>query len=142
MNKKLWVAVGVAFVGMYALDFVMHGLILKADHALSPELYRAPELKHYLSSVLGHLLFGFAFAWIYIKGVEPAKPAVGQGVRYGVAVGLLFHGYDALVTYGVQPITAVLAIKWLILGVIELAILGALVALAYGRGEAAKVPAM
>jgi hypothetical protein len=142
MNKKLWVAAGVAFVGMYALDFVMHGLILQGDHARTPELFRNPELKHHLSSVLGYLLFGLAFAWIYVKGFEAAKPAVGQGVRYGVAVGLLFHGYNALGAYGVQPITAVLAIKWFILGLIELAILGALVALAYGRGEEAKVPAM
>ena len=38
--------------------------------------------------LLAHVLMAGAFAWIYARGRE-AKPWMAQGVRYGIAAGLL-----------------------------------------------------
>jgi len=38
--------------------------------------------------ILAHVIMSGAFVWIYARGVE-ARPWLGQGIRYGVAIILL-----------------------------------------------------
>ncbi|MBI4512899.1 MAG: hypothetical protein HY702_02210 [Gemmatimonadetes bacterium] len=86
--------------------------------------------------IVGRILFPLAFAWIYTKGYEPAKAPLGQGIRYGLAVGGVYAGYGAWVGYAVTPLALSLTLKTFLLGIVEMAILGVLVALVYGRRAA------
>jgi hypothetical protein len=90
MNKKFLVAWLVLFVLYFVGGFVVHGVLLKADYAatalMRPEA-EAQKLMHLM--ILAHVLMAGAFVWIYARGVEN-KPWLGQGLRFGLAVALLF----------------------------------------------------
>lgn len=133
MNKKFLVAWLVVFVLYMAGGFVIHGLLL-ADEYLATGLMRpeaeAQELMHLM--ILAHVLMAGAFTWIYARGVEN-KPWLGQGLRFGLAVAVLFVPIY-IIYYVVQPTPGVLAVRQIAYDTILTVVLGAAVAFLY-RGE-------
>ena len=90
MNKKFFIAWLVLFIVWMAGDFLVHGVLLKSDYLQLARLYRSDEESqaYFTWMLLAHVLMAGAFAWIYVHGRE-AKPWMAQGVRYGIAAGLL-----------------------------------------------------
>lgn len=133
MNKKFLVAWLVVFVLYMAGGFVIHGMLL-ADEYMATGLMRpeaeAQELMHLM--ILAHVLMAGAFTWIYARGVEN-KPWLGQGLRFGFAVAVLFVPIY-IIYYVVQPTPGVLAVRQIAYDTILTLILGAAVAFLY-RGE-------
>lgn len=136
MGKKYWIAAAVAFVAVFILDWVIHGLILAADYEAMGAV-RPEGQMIWWGLILGEIFFALAFTWIYAKGYERDKVPLGQGFRYGLAIGVLHAASPAFINYGVAPITMGATLKWTILGLVEFAIIGILVATIFGRGEAA-----
>ena len=133
MNKKFLVAWLVLFVLYMAGGIVIHGMLL-ADEYLATGLMRpeaeAQQLMHLM--ILAHVLMAGAFTWIYARGVEK-KPWLGQGLRFGLAVAVLFVPIY-IIYYVVQPTPGVLAVRQIAYDTILTLILGAAVAFLY-RGE-------
>ncbi len=133
MNKKFLVAWLVLFILYMAGGFVIHGMLL-ADEYLATGLMRpeaeAQKLMHLM--VLAHVLMAGAFTWIYARGVEN-KPWLGQGLRFGLAVAVLFVPIY-IIYYVVQPTPGVLAVRQIAYDTILTLILGATVAWLY-RGQ-------
>src|SRR5262245_21297204 len=133
MNKKFLVAWIVLFVLYFIGGFVVHGVLLKADYEatslMRPEA-EAQELMHLM--ILAHVLMAAAFVWIYARGVEN-KPWLGQGLRYGLAVAVLFVPIF-IIYYVVQPTPGALAVKQIVYETILTLILGVRVAFGY-RGQ-------
>jgi len=69
----------------------VHGVLLHDDYAPLPNLLRPEaEAQGYFGwMLLADALMGFGFTWIYVKGHEAGKPAVGQGLRFGIAIAVL-----------------------------------------------------
>ncbi len=65
-------------------SFVVHGLLLGADYAKLPNLFRPPAEAHQYMPlmILAHVIMAGALTWIYSRGAE-AKPWLGQGLRFG-----------------------------------------------------------
>ncbi len=133
--KKFTMAAIVSVVLAITMEFALHSLILG-------ETYREPQYATLWNPLnimqarqpfmfLAHLLFGFTFTLIYTQGYEPSKSAVGQGLRYGLLIGLLAPVHGSLVEYFVYPVSGGLAVAWSMGGVIESMILGTVVALIY-----------
>jgi hypothetical protein len=133
MNKKFLVAWLVLFVLYMAGGIVIHGILLNADYAatglMRPEA-EAQKMMHLMA--LAHLSMAGAFVWIYVRGVEN-KPWLGQGLRYGLAVAVLFLPIY-IIYYVVQPTPGILAVKQVVFEAIMLLALGAAVAFMY-RGQ-------
>ena len=133
MNKKFLVAWLVMFVLYMAGGILVHGIILQEDYTatglMRPEA-EAERLMHLM--ILAHVLMAGAFVWIYARGVEN-KPWLGQGLRYGLAVAVLFVPIY-IIYYVVQPVPGALACKQIVLDTILTLILGAVVAFLY-RGQ-------
>ena len=133
MNRKFLVAWLVVFVLYMAGGMVVHGMLL-ADEYTATGLMRpaaeAQELMHLM--ILAHVLMAGAFVWIYARGVEN-KPWLGQGLRYGLAVAVLFVPIY-IIYYVVQPTPGVLAVRQIAYDTILTLILGAAVAFLY-RGQ-------
>lgn len=133
MNKKFLVAWLVLFVLYMAGGFVIHGMLL-ADEYLATGLMRpeaeAQKLMHLM--ILAHVLMAGAFTWIYARGVEN-KPWLGQGLRFGLAVAVLFVPIY-IIYYVVQPTPGVLAVRQIAYDTILTLILGVAVAWLY-RGQ-------
>jgi hypothetical protein len=133
VNKKFLVAWLLLFVLYLVGGMLVHGVILGDDYMatglMRPEA-EAQQLMHLM--VLAHVLMAGAFTWIYVRGVEN-KPWLGQGLRYGLAVAVLFVPIY-LIYYVVQPTPGLLAAKQIVLDTILTLVLGAVVAFLY-RGQ-------
>ena len=133
MNKKFLVAWLLLFALYMAGGMLVHGVILGNDYMatgmMRPEA-EAQKLMHWM--ILAHVLMAGAFTWIYVRGVEN-KPWLGQGLRYGLAVAVLFVPIY-MIYYVVQPTPGALAAKQIVLDTILTLVLGAVVAFLY-RGQ-------
>ena len=135
MNKRFFIAWAVVFVVWMAGSFVVHGILLHADYAKLPNLFR-PETEaqqFFPLMLLAHVILAGALVWIYSRGAE-AKPWLGQGLRFGVAVALLTVVPMYTIYYVVQPMPGMHVIKQIVFDGILLLILGVVVAFLY-RGQ-------
>ena len=131
MNKRFvisWISLTVATA---VLGFLVHGLLLAHHYeALVPDMFRAPEdsWKVFHFMILADVLVGFGLTWIYRKGVEPGKPVIGQGIRFGLAFATISIIPRFLIYYAVQPTPGMLVVKQIVLDTIAAVILGVLAA--------------
>lgn len=131
MDRKFLIAWPVLFVAWMAGSFVVHGMFLGADYtALQGTLFRTPEdsQQYFPIMLLAHVLLAGAFTWIYARGQEPARPWLGQGVRFGVAVALLTVIPTYMIYFAVQPTPAMMAVKQSIFDGVLVVLLGIVVA--------------
>jgi hypothetical protein len=132
MNKRFVVAWIVVFVVWMVGSFVVHGTLLAADYAKLPNLFRPEaDAQQYLPwMLLAHVVMAGAFAWIYARGAE-AKPWLGQGLRYGLAIALLTVVPMYTIYYAVQPMPGMAVVKQIVFDGILLLLLGAVIAFLY-----------
>ena len=137
MGKKFWIGFIVVFIGMSVLDFLIHAVILAPVYQAEPmkSLMRPDmESKIWIFYVV-YLIIAFFFTLIFSKGYE--GKGIGEGVRYGLYVGLLMATPMAYSSFAMYPMPYYLALQWFIYGVLEYMILGILVAAVFGRKKEA-----
>ena len=132
MNKRFFIVWLVVFLAWMGGSFVIHEVLLKADYMQIPNLFRPEsETPAFLPWMLfAHVLLAGAFVWIYSQGIQ-ARPWVGQGLRYGLAVALLTFVPIYLIYYVVQPLPASLVIKQIIFSGLLIVVLGLIAASFY-----------
>ncbi len=137
-NNRCLQASIAAFVVLFALEWVIHGMLLQGVYQQTAAVWRpmAEMQKIMWMMWLGYLIFAPFFTAIFVKGYEKNKPALGQGLRFGVLVGLAFAPMQSLAWYAVLPIPAALAFWWFLAGMVEFIVLGLTVGLIYGRSGA------
>jgi len=138
MNRRFLVAWVVIFIAWMAGSYAVHGALLHTDYLKLQGLFRpeAEAQRYFPLMILAHVILAGAFVWIYSRGVE-AKPWLGQGLRFGVAVAALVVIPMYLIYYVVQPMPGVLAVKQIVFDTIMTLILGLVVAFLYrGQGRA------
>ena len=134
MNKKFIIAWIIVFVAWMVGGVVVHGMLLHADYAQLPNLFRteADSQQHFPLMILAHVMLAGAFVWIYSRGVE-ATPWLAQGVRFGVAVAFLTIIPTYTIYYVVQPMPGVTVVKQIVFDSILTVILGVIAASVYRR---------
>ena len=140
MNVKRWVLAGLAaFAVIFVLDGMAHGKLLMPLYAQTASVWRphADAQQKMWLMLLGQLLFGLVFAWIYTKGYETGKPGIGQGLRYGLSIGLLLSISYVCVWYVVLPIPFALAGGWVLSMLANCLCAGAVVGLIYQQDQGA-----
>lgn len=128
MTRKCIISAVVMFVMAWALSFVVHEVLLKADYAAAAGMRPPAEVMarvHFL--VLAHAFFGVAFAWIYFQGRED-KPWLMQGIRYGLAVACLAVIPTYLIYHVVTPIELGLALKQIAYDTVRVVLMGIVLA--------------
>jgi hypothetical protein len=105
MDKRFWIAGVIASVLLFALGFLVHGLILTPDYMNHKQIFRTEEaaMANMPWMTLAHVIMGFAFVWIYSKGVNDRGSWMSQGIRFGIAAVLLVTVPWYLIYYSVQP---------------------------------------
>jgi hypothetical protein len=137
MNKMYFIATAVIFVVWMLGSFVVHGVLLHEDYAKLPNLFR-PESdaqQYFPLMLLAHVMLAGAFVWIYARGAE-AKPWLGQGLRFGLAVAFLTIVPTYTIYYVVQPMPGIYVTKQIVFDGALMLVLGAVVAFVY-RGQGA-----
>lgn len=129
MDRKFLVAWLVVFVLWMLGGFVVHGLMLQADYAGLPNLFRSDtDAQRYMPyMLLAHAIMAGAFVWIYDRGHQ-ARPWLPQGLRFGLAVALLADLPVYLIYYAVQPMPGAVVVKQVVGDAVVLLVLGAVVA--------------
>ena len=129
MSKKFFLSWLVIFVLAMGTDFLIHGLALQGDYAQLPNIMRTPadSQRYFLWMIVAHLMMSGAFVWIFEQG-RTSRPWLGQGLRFGLAMALLFAVPTFLIYYVVQPMPAMLVIKQCVFDTVRLLILGVVVA--------------
>ena len=130
MSKSSFLVAWLVIFVLWMLGgFVVHGLILQADYASLPNLFRSyAESQHYMPyMILAHVIMAGAFVWIYDRGHQ-ARPWLAQGLRFGLAVALLADLPVYLMYYAVQPMPGATVAKQIVGDTIVLLVLGAAVA--------------
>jgi hypothetical protein len=131
MNRNFVISVVVLFVVSMALGFVVHGVLLGEDYAKLQGIFRTPEdsERHFLAMLAAHAFIAIGFTWIYRQGRDPSRPALGQGVRFGLAVAVLTTIPTYLIYYAVTPMPSDVVAKQIVFDVVAMVIMGIVVAL-------------
>jgi len=134
MNTKRMVLASLAvFVVFFVVDGIVNNVLLADLYKQTASVWR-PEseiMGNLWLMWLGTLILAPLFVLIYTKGYEADKPCLGQGVRYGLIVGILVFAPQCLSWYAVLPIPAVLPVWWFVAGMVETIAAGAAVGLIY-----------
>ena len=119
----------VVAVAMFALGYVGHQLLLGRDYAaIEPIMRNKADMKaHMPFALINSLVFSAAFVWIYSQG-RSAKPWLGQGFRFGVAVWALASVPLYLTNYVIEPWPGVFVAKILAWELVATILLGISVA--------------
>ena len=125
MNSKFVISAIVMAVASLALGFVVHGWLLGPDYKSMTALFRpeADQMGFFPFMLVAHVLIGVGFTWIYRMGRE-AKPFLGQGVRFGLAIAVLTIIPTYLIYYAVQPMPGNVVAKQIILDTIAMVLMG------------------
>jgi hypothetical protein len=132
MDKRFWIAGIVATVLFFALGFLVHGVLLHDDYLNLKSLMR-PETEAMGNMpwmIVAHIIMGFAFAWIYSRGIS-AAPWLMQGLRFGIATAFLVTVPWYLIYYSVQPWPFSVTIKQIVFDGISMIITAVVVAFIY-----------
>lgn len=132
-TKRMWYASIAVFLVIFVIEFIVHGVLLDGVYKQTASVWRpqADVEKMMWLFWVGYLIFAPVFVLIYTKGHEAGKTGIGQGLRYGVYMGLLTAIPMNLGWYVVLPIPAALAIYWAIAGMVEMIAAGIAVGLVY-----------
>lgn len=126
MNKRFVISVVVLFVASMLLGFVVHGWLLAADYMkLQGTLFRsaADSQAHFQYMLAAHLCIAIGLTWIYRAGRD-ARPWLGQGVRFGLAVAVLTTIPTYLIYFAVQPTPSDLVAKQIVFDCISMVLMG------------------
>jgi len=133
--KKLVLAIIATYIVLMATNYLVHSILLQPDYDAIPLSHRSLQgIQHrFWAMLVGQFFFSAMFAYIYTRGREN-KPWLMQGIRYGILITCLATIPMALSQYVVYIVPYMLAVKWMVLGGIQLVIIGLLVAWIYREG--------
>lgn len=115
MKKKIATASVVLCVLFLVMDYVLHGILLKGLYAETAFLWRAPEALQRLQWIIWVVDAAMAIliVCLFIRGWEAEKPWLEQGLRFGLALGLVFSLPMGLSMYAILRIPLSLGLGWL-----------------------------
>ena len=130
-TKRLLPAIVVVFVGIFATDFLIHGVWLKSDYAATASLWRPEaEMQKFMGwLMLGQLLAAITATTLWARGFAE-KGSRACAAMFGLFMGLFMQA-NTLITYAVQPIPSGIAGKWFVAGAVQGVLLGLLMSVAY-----------
>lgn len=123
-TKSLLITIVVAFVTVWALDFLIHAVWLSSNYGATKELWR-PEAEMAAKipwMFLGQFLVAAAFTLIFAACVAE-KQSLSCTLKYSASIGVLSGG-GQLIMYAVQPFPGSLVAKWFVAGIAQALVLG------------------
>jgi hypothetical protein len=102
----------VVFVFIFLIEYVFHGILLSGWYEQQMQLLR-PEAEanaYFIWMILGYLILSFGFCFVFLKGYE--NKGCGEGIRYGLYVGIAFIVSTNLINYAVIPYPGKWIVAW------------------------------
>src|SRR4051812_40763357 len=113
MNTKRFVLSTLAVFGvLFVTDFMIHGVMLKGMYEQTPQIWRSEsEMGRFFPfMLLSQLFFAAALTYVFPKGYE--RKGMGEGIRFGVCMSLLFGAHTfGMISY--LPVSFALIAIWI-----------------------------
>lgn len=132
MNVKRWIIASVVILVVdQILGWIIHGWLLSGMYEATAQLWRPmAEMTGMMWMMwISSLVWAFIFVYVFAKGYE--GKGIGEGIRFGLLIGVFFGLPMSLGTYASQPIGFGLAVSWFFSSVIVITIHGILAYLIY-----------
>ncbi len=130
MDKRFWICGLVVSVAALLLDYLVHGVLLRADYqALAASGFvRGQEDGQAFTPymVAAHLLIGYGMTWLYRQIMPAGERSLTRGLRFGAAFALAATLPGYLIYYAVQPWPAAVVHKQMLFGTLVVLVLGML----------------
>lgn len=139
-TTRIVLSVVVVFVATWLTDILIHAVLLSADYGASKELWRSESdmQAHMGWLLLGQLIAAACMTILYARGFAHRR-CVREACLFGLLMGLMGQAFVPIF-YAVQPLPALLCVKWGVFGAIQGVILG-LVLYAVCKPAPAAMPA-
>lgn len=134
--KKLLLATVSGFVVMFLLSWLGHVVIISGMLETSPMSSIERESPLIYGLVAAYLILAFLMAYLYPKGIE-GESVFGNGIRFGVLIGLLITGPISLILYSIITTPFSRVIVEVVWHMIEQGAGGVVIAYVYGMKAAA-----
>jgi hypothetical protein len=122
--KKAILSILAVFIAWSAMDFVIHGVILRSSYAATASLWRPmSEMK---ISLMYFSVFIASLAFVLIYSQFFSRKGISTGLKYGLLFGLSAGVPMGYGSYSVMPIPYHMAFTWCFGSVVE-AIVGGLI---------------
>ncbi len=133
--KSLALASLAAIVVFFGLDMVIHGILLEDIYKQTESVWRPKaELESMMWLMwLGYLVSAPLFVFFYSKGYESNKSRLGQGLRFGLYMGIFISFPMSFGWYVILPIPFTLALYWFLAGMVSTVSAGTVVGLIYKK---------
>ncbi|HLT90999.1 MAG TPA: hypothetical protein VKZ85_08655 [Woeseiaceae bacterium] len=132
MNKTFWVAFVVVYVVLQVIGFLVHAVWLDDTYAaLHGTVFRSEEEFSGMMWMMfvSSIVLVFLFCYIFTRGYEGR--GIGEGIRYGLLLGVFFSVPMSLDAYVAYPLPLDLVITWFVTGLVNFVIGGILLSLIY-----------
>jgi hypothetical protein len=132
MSNKRCIASAAAVIGiLFASDLLVHGMLLKGSYEATASLWRPmAEMESLMWTMwVMYLVNALVLPYVYSKGHESGKGAVGQGLRFGLIIGLPMATGMSLGTYFMIPLPVSMAVSWFVAGMVQFALVGVAIGL-------------
>ena len=123
-TKSLLITILVAFVTVWATDFLIHGVWLSATYAATKELWR-PESEMMAKMpfmLLGQFLIAAAFSMIFAACVAE-KRCISCSMKFSACIGVMIAA-GQIIMYAVQSYPGMLVVKWCVAYIAQALVLG------------------
>ncbi len=116
--KRLLLAFVVAYVVLFATDFLIHHVWLGPDYAATQQIWRPEaDMKGRMMWMIGgQVLMVIAFVLLWTRWADTARVSCAFG--FGLLMGA-FSGVWAIVLYVILPMPGALAAKWFFAGIVQ-----------------------
>lgn len=131
--SKYLLAVLAVYVAFEIMEFLIHGLILGAKYTSldGSGLFREDmESKMWIIYVTG-LVFVIFFVYLYHFFANAYKTGWTAGLYFGLVVGFMMNFTGMLNQYTTYPVPTDLAWNWVVLTVLQVAVIGLVAGLIY-----------
>jgi hypothetical protein len=131
-KKWLWASL-VVWVLCFILDWIINGWILMGYYESTAQYWlgESEMMGRLWAMILGQLLFALLFCAIYTKGIR--EGGLGEGIRYGLWIGLFYCLPMYFIRWSVEPIPGALIFWQSLLSFIEIIIVGGVLGIIYGK---------
>jgi len=127
MNVQRFLMAFLAVFVTFGIVYVGAELIFESQFKSVGDAMNFADEEHMISWV-GRILYSLVFCYIFVQGYE--NTGVGEGVRYGLLIGLLLIGLD-LDWFGVTNVVLSDAVTWWVTDLAAAIIGGAVLAAVY-----------
>jgi hypothetical protein len=128
-TKRLILSIVAIFIGVFATDYIIHEVWLKADYQASVSLWRTPPdmQKHFPYLLAGQLIASAMFVLIWANAAVVSLP---RACAFALCMGLAKQS-GTFIAFFSQPLPSTIAVKWVVAGIVQALLMGVILFFTY-----------